>query len=224
MGTECPSPRPPAILWFLSHRWERNSPRRAKPCRTARRVVAPYTQQTISHRPLIRHSFAVPPSPRGKACGRPHGAAPTVCLTIPDGEKRTGHVGSAKPGANVEPHHLKFSSKPGPLWARRELQSTTQILRAGNTPSCQRDDPRNGVRGKATMSTKCSSGAVPGGVLPTLPPWAKELAARWRRNPPAKNGRQRRRAESSRPTHNKRFLIAPSSGPPGHLPPKGKAY
>ena len=24
-------PRPPAILWFLSHRWERNSPRRANP-------------------------------------------------------------------------------------------------------------------------------------------------------------------------------------------------
>ena len=33
---------PPAILWFLSHRWERNSPRRAKPCTAARRVVAPY--------------------------------------------------------------------------------------------------------------------------------------------------------------------------------------
>ena len=29
------------------------------------------------------------------------------------------------------------------------------------------------VRGKATMSTKCSSGAVPGGVLVTLPPRAK---------------------------------------------------
>ena len=42
----------------------------------------------------------------------------------------------------------------------------------------------NGVRGKATMSTKCSSGAVPGGVLVTLPPWAKSLAARRRRNLP----------------------------------------
>ena len=37
------------------------------------------------------------------------------------------------------------------------------------------------------MSTKCSSGAVPGGVLVTLPPWAKSLAARRRRNPPARN-------------------------------------
>ena len=33
---------PPAILWFLSHRWERNSPHRAKPSTAARRVVAPY--------------------------------------------------------------------------------------------------------------------------------------------------------------------------------------
>ena len=36
--------------------------------------------------------------------------------------------------------------------------------------------PVMGVRGKATMSTKCSSGAVPGGVLVTLPPRAKSLA------------------------------------------------
>ena len=33
---------PPAILWFLSHRWERNSPHRAKPSAAASRVVAPY--------------------------------------------------------------------------------------------------------------------------------------------------------------------------------------
>ena len=42
-GAHCaPLRRPPAILWFLSHHWERNSPRRAKPCEAARRVVAPY--------------------------------------------------------------------------------------------------------------------------------------------------------------------------------------
>ena len=29
--------RPPAILWFLSHRWESTSPRRAKPCNIGRR-------------------------------------------------------------------------------------------------------------------------------------------------------------------------------------------
>ena len=32
-----PLRRPPAILWVLSHRWESTSPRRAKPCKTARR-------------------------------------------------------------------------------------------------------------------------------------------------------------------------------------------
>ena len=36
-GAHCaPLRRPPAILWFLSHRWERNSPRRANPCEAAR--------------------------------------------------------------------------------------------------------------------------------------------------------------------------------------------
>ena len=57
--------------------------------------------------------------------------------------------------------------------------------------------PVNGVRGKATMSTKCSSGAVPGGVLVTLPPWAKSLAARRRRNSPAHNKRNPKPAPSS---------------------------
>ena len=42
MGGDAHRSPPPAILWFLSHRWERNSPSRAKPCETARRVVAPY--------------------------------------------------------------------------------------------------------------------------------------------------------------------------------------
>ena len=41
-----------------------------------------------------------------------------------------------------------------------------------------------GVRGKATMSTKCSSGAVSGGVLPSFSPWKKKVAARRRRNIP----------------------------------------
>ena len=36
------------------------------------------------------------------------------------------------------------------------------------------------------MSTKCSSGAVPGGVLPSFSPWKKKVAARRRRNPTAK--------------------------------------
>ena len=70
---------------------------------------------------------------------------------------------------------------------------------------------RNGVRGKATMSTKCSSGAVPGGVLVTLPPRAKSLAARRRRNFPVHNQFNPNPAPSS---------VWPSAS---HLPPRGKA-
>ena len=37
--------RPPAILWFLSHRWERNSPRRAKPSRRPQAAKSPCKKQ-----------------------------------------------------------------------------------------------------------------------------------------------------------------------------------
>ena len=36
MGGDAHRSPPPAILWFLSHRWERNSPKRAKPCESSR--------------------------------------------------------------------------------------------------------------------------------------------------------------------------------------------
>ena len=66
--------------------------------------------------------------------------------------------------------------------ARKKSQKATQILRAGNVLPTPRGNPRKWgpgptppVRGRwpegpegvgwATMSTKCSSGAVPGGVL-----------------------------------------------------------
>ena len=105
--------------------------------------------------------------------GRPHRAAPT--------EKTNRELSSAKPGAEDEPQRRQFLQTQGPV-ARNETIKATQILRAGNFLPDRRDNPRNGVRGKATMSTKCSSGAVPGGVLVTLPPRAKSLAARRRRN------------------------------------------
>ena len=40
MSTKCSSEPSPVILWVLSHHWESTSPRRVKPCKTARRVVA----------------------------------------------------------------------------------------------------------------------------------------------------------------------------------------
>ena len=141
-------------------------------------------------------------------------------------------VSSAKPGAAVEPHQQQFLQTQGPV-ARNETIKATQILRAGNFLPDRRDNPRNGVRGKATMSTKCSSGAVPGGVLVPLPPWAKELAARRRRNPPCKKRNRSVIAPSSvtaSPCHlppgggGEAFWGSPLIRPlRGHLPPKGKA-
>ena len=106
-----------------------------------------------------------------------------------------------------------FPKTQGPV-ARKKSQKATQILRAGNVLPTPRGNPRKWgpgptppVRGRwpegpegvgwATMSTKCSSGAVPGGVLVTLPPWAKSLAARRRRNSPAHNKRNPKPAPSS---------------------------
>ena len=74
-----------------------------------------------------------------------------------------------------------FPKTQGPV-ARKKSQKATQILRAGNVLPTPRGNPRKWgpgptppVRGRwpegpegvgwATMSTKCSSGAVPGGVL-----------------------------------------------------------
>ena len=68
----------------------------------------------------------------------------------------TGSVGSAKAGAAVETLHLQFLQTQGPV-ARENTRNATQILRAGNFLPGSRDNPRNGVRGKANMSTKCSS-------------------------------------------------------------------
>ena len=74
--------------------------------------------------------------------------------------------------------------KPRAQWPGRNRTQALLILRAGSPATSNSSaSPVKGVRGKATMSTKCSSGAVPGGVLVPFPPWAKELAARRRRNP-----------------------------------------
>ena len=51
-------------------------------------------------------------------------------------------------------------------FARRKFSIDTQVR-----------VPRNGVRGKVTMSTKCSSGAVPGDPLVSFPSLGKKLAA-----------------------------------------------
>ena len=66
--------------------------------------------------------------------------------TRPYGVIRTGHVGSAEPGAKVELHQPQFLQTQGPV-ARREFRPATQILRAGNLLSDPRGNPRNGGLG-----------------------------------------------------------------------------
>ncbi len=65
--------RPPAILWFLSHRWERNSPRRAKPsCNRRKGSIA-----ALSSAPF---GGTFPPGGRLKKSRRrnpPHRSKPT---------------------------------------------------------------------------------------------------------------------------------------------------
>ena len=111
---------------------------------------------------------------------------------------RTRHVGPSTPGAVVESHQLQFSKNPGPSGPEEIAESHSDFARRKFFPGSRGNPHKWGpgptppVRGRwpegpegvgwATMSTKCSSGAVPGGVLVTLPPWAKSLAARRRRN------------------------------------------
>ena len=84
---------------------------------------------------------------------------------------------SAKPGAEGKPHKLQFWNNQAPV-GRKERQKVTQILRAGNIAKPDRYASLViGVRGKATMSTKYSSGAVPGDPLGTFPSLGKYLAA-----------------------------------------------
>ena len=109
---------------------------------------------------------------------------------------RTRHVGSATPGAVVDRTNHNFGTA-SPQWGGLNRRKPLRFCAPEMFCPPQGVTPVNGVRGKATMSTKCSSGAVPGGVLVTLPPWAKSLAARRRRNSPAHNKRNPKPAPSS---------------------------
>ena len=120
---------------------------------------------------------------------------------------RTGSVGSAKSGAVVEPHRPQFSAQPGP-GGPAGIQTLTQILRAGTFLPDPRGNPRKWgpgptppVRGRcrvategigwATMSTKCSSGAVPGGVLGNLSRTSRRSPTKWVRREEEEQGNER---------------------------------
>ena len=113
----------------------------------------------------------------------PSGRSRAAQMCRPYGWKRTGRVGLANPGAGMEPHQRQFLQTQGPV-ARREFRHLLRFCAPEMFCLTKGVTPVTGVRGKATMSTKCSSGAVPGGVLPSFSPWKKKVAARRRRNIP----------------------------------------
>ena len=110
----------------------------------------------------------------------------------------------------MEAQQRQFLNSQGPV-ARREFRPATQILRAGYVLPSLSGNSRNGGPEKGDYEHEVLIGAVPGGVLVTLPPRAKSLAARRRRNFPAHNQFNPNPAPSS---------VWPSAS---HLPPRGKA-
>ena len=95
---------------------------------------------------------------------------------------------------------MQFLQTQGPV-ARREfrvslrfcapegfclLQGVTPVMGSGADSPCQGEMARRARGGRVgDYEHEVLIGAVPGGVLVPLPPWAKELAARRRRNSPA---------------------------------------
>ena len=87
-----------------------------------------------------------------------------------------------------------FPQSQGPV-ARREFRHSLRFCAPEGFCLAKGVTPVIGVRGKATMSTKCSSGAVPGGKIPS---------AHNKRNP--------------------KPVPSSVTASPCHLPPRGKAY
>ena len=101
--------------------------------------------------------------------------------------------GKARRGCETAP--APISRKARAQWPGRNRKPPLRFCAPEVFSPAQGVTPVNGVRGKATMSTKCSSGAVPGGKIPS---------AHNKRNP--------------------KPVPSSVTASPCHLPPRGKAY
>ena len=157
--------------------------RRSGECRRGRRPRRPAGVQCAPLRlkrvalitktvPLIRLA-ALGTFPQGKAFGPPQGS--------PLRRNWTGAVGWESQAQLRNCTSLQFLDSQGPV-ARLEFRHALRFCAPEMFCPPQGITTVNGVRGKATMSTKCSSGAVPGDPLVTFPSLGKSLAARRRRN------------------------------------------
>ena len=123
--------------------------------------------------------------PRAATWGRPYSSQNFFRVWVgealgPPAVNGPGTVCSANPGAGMEPQNLEFLLTQGPV-GREERRKVTQILRAGTIAEPDRyASPVIGVRGKATMSTKCSSEPSPAAF------WL--LCRRGQSNPPSADG------------------------------------
>ncbi len=177
------------------------------PFRRGRTLAGPHTRRAEVVAPYTKKRSIIAPSsapvcalghlpPRGKACRRLI-AAPTADIeAVPfsrRGRSRTGPTAYV-PGALVRETQAQMRNrtsgnfcKPRARWPGGNSDTHSDFRAPEIFCLVQGVTPVNGVRGKANMSAERSSGAVPGGVLVPLPPRAKELAARRRRNSPAAN-------------------------------------
>ena len=79
----------------------------------------------------------------------------------PPAVNRPSTVGSTNPGAVVKSQPLQFSTRPGPSGPKEIAECHSNFARRKFCKIQQVRVPRNGVRGKATMSTECSSEPSP---------------------------------------------------------------
>ena len=181
---------PPAAFCLLCRRGQRRSPHRAKPCETARRVVAPYER----HGPQKVGRSGDPPVPRCGTFSRPPAGfwnglvrrAPT----------RTRCHSWSEPGAAVKMRRPKFCTAPGPSGPEKSKPGTgfcaPELLRKGvGVSPVNRGPGENELEPEGTCSRRrCES--------PPAAFWF--LFRREKRNSPKGRNPVRRRAESSRPT------------------------
>ena len=122
--------------------------------------------------------------------GLPPGASKEVTSSAPFGG--TFPLGGGRLRAHQDSHRKRWLRKPrrmsgtapatifanlGPSGPGETANRHSDFARRKFCRAHQECVPRNGVRGKATMSTKCSSGAVPGDPLVSFPSLGKKLAA-----------------------------------------------
>ena len=128
-------------------------------------------------RAKLAHSIAPPlqrkPASLGFALGGAYGGH---CGRIGVHPTRTLCHGWSEPGAAVKPYRIKFYTAPGPS-GPEGIKTRNRTLRAGNFAEGRRGILRKWGSGGGPAGAVRRPRDTPGGVLPPLPPRAKEVAS-----------------------------------------------